>query len=322
MTPLGLFATIRARCAEVARRARFVRIDERGLDRLVEDLAREPWPEEDLDPAHAFAGDDETLLAFTLLLDAINFGSGWFPALAKRDGLSGYRTIATACRARFEASGAPSAGELRRYTPEAMSEMLGQDFADAEVRELMTLFAEAWRDFGSWLGRRHGDRFDSVVESAEGSAEKLVEALAEMPLYRDVVSYAELEVPFYKRAQITAADLHRAFGEGPLGRFSDLDQLTLFADNLVPHVLRCRGVLRYDPSLLARIDRGERLAIGSAEEVEIRAVALDVVEAMVAALGERGRSTSAAELDGWLWNAGQAPEVKAFPRHRARGSFY
>ncbi len=41
-----------------------------------------------------------------------------------------------------------------------------------------------------------------------------------------------------------AADLAAAFrGQGP-GRFRDLDRLTLFADNLVPHVLRREGVLR------------------------------------------------------------------------------
>ena len=36
----------------------------------------------------------ETRAAYWLTLDAINFGSGWFPTLRKRDGLSGYNTIA------------------------------------------------------------------------------------------------------------------------------------------------------------------------------------------------------------------------------------
>ena len=47
---------------------------------------------------------------------------------------------------------------------------------------------------------------------------------------------------FYKRAQIVAADLALA----GVARFRDLDRLTIFADNLVPHVLRCDGVLVYD----------------------------------------------------------------------------
>ena len=97
-----------------------------------------------------------------------------------------------------------------------------------------------------------------------------------MPRYADVSTYEELRVPFYKRAQITCADLALAFdGRGP-GAFRDLGELTLFADNLVPHVLRMKGVLRYAPELAARIDAEELLESGGREEVEIRAVAREV----------------------------------------------
>ena len=96
----------------------------------------------------------------------------------------------------------------------------------------------------------------------------------------------------------------------------------MFADNLVPHVLRCRGVLRYDSGLLARIQAGDPLDVGSQEEVEIRAVAVEAVERLVRAVSERGRATSARALDGLLWNAGQDPKIKANPRHRGRCSFY
>ena len=317
-----VFEEIRGRCAEVERRARFVRIDDDGLARFAESLASASWPEDDLDPAHHFEGDDETMLAFTFLLDAINFGSGWFPVLTKRAGMSGYRTVATACKNHFEREGAPDAPRLRAMAAEDMAALLGQDVRHPEVAELMALFAQAWRDFGAWLERDHGGRYDLAIESVEGSAARLVDALGTMPLYRDRARYAELDVPFYKRAQITAADLHRAFPDAPWGRFHDLDRLTLFADNLVPHVLRCRGVLDYDEGLLARIDRGELLEVGSPAEVEIRAVAVVAVERLVDALAELGRSTTAHALDGLLWNAGQAPEIKAHPRHRARCSFY
>ena len=47
---------------------------------------------------------------------------------------------------------------------------------------------------------------------------------------------------FYKRAQIVPNDLAVA----GVADFRDLDRLTIFADNLVPHVLRVDGVLRYD----------------------------------------------------------------------------
>ena len=322
VTSPGILDRIRSRCAEVTRRAKDVRIDDQGLQAFALDLARGGWPEDDLDPAHAFVGDEPETLAFVITLDAINFGSGWFPVLRKRPHMSGYRTIATACREHFEAQGSWSGEALRSATPEAMASLLGQDVNHPEVAELMRLYARAWNDLGHWLESDHDDRFEAVVEHANHSAERLVRSLARMPLYRDVSPYGELEVPFYKRAQITAADLHRAFGDHPYGRFDDLSDLTLFADNLVPHVLRCGGVLVYSESLASRIDDEELLVVGSREEVEIRAVAVEVVERIVSALARLGRPTFAHALDGILWNAGQAPAIKARPRHRARTSFY
>ncbi len=90
-------------------------------------------------------------------------------------------------------------------------------------------------------------------------------------------------MPFYKRAQLAAADLALALdGAGP-GAFDDLDRLTIFADNLVPHVLRVDGVLRYDDTLAARVAAGELLLPGEPSEVEIQAAAVHAVELLVAA---------------------------------------
>jgi hypothetical protein len=58
-------------------------------------------------------------------------------------------------------------------------------------------------------------------------------------------------------------------------------------------VLRLDGILRFDPTLVARIDAGELIGHGSPEEVEIRACALHAVELLVSARGD----TSAADVD-------------------------
>jgi hypothetical protein len=117
---------------------------------------------------------------------------------------------------------------------------------------------------------------------------------------------------FYKRAQIAGNDLALA----GVARFDDLDRLTIFADNLVPHVLRCDGVLVYEPALAARID-DERLLPAGREEREIRACALHACELLGARLDVPPRV-----LDMWLWNRGQAPDLKARPRHRCRTVYY
>jgi hypothetical protein len=133
-----------------------------------------------------------------------------------------------------------------------------------------------------------------------------------------------LNVPFLKRAQIAAADLARA----GVARFHDLDRLTMFADNLVPHVLRLDGVLTFDPTLTARIERGELIEHGSPSEVEIRACALHAVELIVAAHRDREGTRAARagrramDVDQLLWLRGQAPRYKALPRHRSRCTAY
>ncbi len=319
---MSVFERIRAACREVARRARRVSIDDERLGALAARLADEPAPPLLLDPAHRSRADAASTLAYVLALDAVNFGSGWFPLLVKRPALSGYFTIATALREHFDKAGPFEAGDLVSLRTSDCVRIFAQEEAPPEVRQLMDLFRRAWNDLGAWLLERWGGRYEGPVEAAGGRAAALVELLAEMGFYRDVASYAELEVPFYKRAQLTASDLASAFdGEG-WGRFEDLDALTLFADNLVPHVLRCEGVLVYAPALAHHIDAGRLLAPGSPEEVEIRALAVEAVERCARRLREAGAPRSARELDTLLWTRGQRPELKARPRHRTRCTYY
>jgi hypothetical protein len=317
------FDEIRAACRGVVERARWVSVEQAPLERLARSLSEEAqtltpsW-----DPIHHQRGDAATTAAFVITLDAVNFGSGWFPQLRKPEGYSGYRTIASAVARRFDARGPFSARELAGITQRECAALFEQDLASSEVAQLMALFARAWRDLGELLGVHYDGRFDAFVAKASESAARLVEQLAAMPLYRDVAHYHGMRVPLYKRAQITASDLaHACRGEG-LGRFRDLDELTSFADNLVPHVLRCHGVLAYHAELARRIDAGEPLAAGSNEEIEIRAVGLHAVEKLSAATALTGARVPPRRLDELLWNRGQAPEIKARPRHRAKSVYY
>jgi hypothetical protein len=275
-----------------------------------------------LDREHHFVGQPDETVAFVLTLDAINFGSGYFPYLRKRRGLSGYFTIATSLTERFRERGPFTAEQLVGLTEAACAELFGQDLEVEPVRELMGLFATALNDLGGYLLTSFDGRFVGLVEAADSSAERLARLLVEMPFFRDVAAYGELEAAFYKRAQLTPADLALSLGGHPYGAFYDLDRLTIFADNLVPHVLRVDGVLRYDDGLAARIDAGEPIVAGSREEVEIRATAVQAVELMVEILSEVDQPVSAHQLDYLLWNRGQLAWYKSRPRHRARSVYY
>ncbi|HLI61072.1 MAG TPA: queuosine salvage family protein [Solirubrobacteraceae bacterium] len=303
---------LRTAAAEVARRARSVRIDEAALVPYARSLDLSPVRAGDANEPPPAWGRAERA-AFWLSLDAINFGSGWFPTLRKSGSppRSGYRTIATAWRAHCERCGPPAAAELAAIEPATIARILGQ----SPGHELMALFADSLRDLGTRLERECGGAALALVAEAGGSAVTFASRIGEWSCFADRSQYEELSVPFLKRAQIAACDLERAGAAA----WHDAARLTMFADNLVPHVLRLDGVLAFDETLVARIERGELIAHGSPEEVEIRACALHAVELMVAA---RGDGTTAAELDQLLWHRGQGPAYKARPRHRSRCTAY
>ena len=317
-----VFTEIRGAARYVAENAGHVRIEAGRIQDYARSLPLDRIADLGLDPAYHYAGDEASTVAYIVTLDSINFGSGYFPHLKKRPGLSGYMTIAASLADLFRREGPIPPERLAIIDRGECAEIFGQDLSDPAVRELMGLYARGLNDLGRDLIERFDGSFLSLIEEAGGSAASLIEILAEQPFFRDVSDYRGREIPFYKRAQILASDLSLAFDRSGPGRFDDIDRLTIFADNLVPHVLRLDGLLVYDRSLAERIERGELIEAGSEEEVEIRACALHAVELIVAALGEGGTAVTAREIDCLLWNRGQSPVYKRAPRHRTRTVFY
>lgn len=299
---MSLPEEVRAHAAAVLAGARHVHVDEDALARL----AADPPPVPDPAPAahlHLVEGDPEDVARAMLIQDTVNFGSGWFPTLRKRrdhDGraVSGATSIAWSLTDHARTRGPWSNAQLRVLDTPTVAAVLGQP----PDHELMSLYAQALRALGRFLGDR---TVLDLVAGAGGSAAALARTLADgMPMFADH--------GFHKRAQITPSDLAMV----GVGRWRDLDALTIFADNLVPHVLRCEGVLVYDAALAERIAEGVLLPLGGAE-AEIRAGAVTACARLAALLGVSERA-----LDGALWNRGQDPAYKALARHRCRCVFY
>jgi hypothetical protein len=304
MSSVSLPDEVRAACAWVMERARSVRIDEGRIADYAAELAEEAPG----DPAPSLVDDPEAAAAFATCMNAINFGSGWWPTVRKRPGHSGYATMAAGVSDRFAAAGPWRAEELLAMDAATIAEVLGQD----QEHPLMAQFAVALRDVGAHLQAEHDSRFLGPVETAD-SIPALAATFAEWEAFADVSRYEDREVPFYKRAQLAAADLHRA----GVTDLPGLDRLTAFADNLVPHVLRVDSVLQLDPNLTARIEAGVLLPHGSPEEVELRAGAVHAIELLAGASG-----LAPATLDSTLWNRGRAPSYKSLPRPRSRNTAY
>jgi hypothetical protein len=243
-----------------------------------------------LDPAlHYLDAPPEEVTRYVLVLDAINFGSGWFEELGTgTDALTARLTEHARAR-----GGTWSPAELAGMGAGELGEVLALPSAHA----LTGLYAQALRQLGAFLADR------DVVAEAAGSAQRLAALLADgMSFFADR--------GFYKRAQIAANDLVLA----GVADFADVDRLTVFADNLLPHVLRSQGVLHYAPELAERVDAGVELPAGEAMEREIRACTVHACEGIAARLGVPPRT-----LDNWLWNRGQ--QLGGRP-HRTRTPYY
>jgi hypothetical protein len=276
---------VRRHCAEVAATARHVRIDPRA------EVAAGGIS--GLDPAlHYLEGPRADVARYVLILDAINFGSGWFDELdTTTDALTERLTAYTRER------GAPwSAAELRGLDPGAVAEALGLD-AD---HQLTRLYSAGLNHLGVFLADH--PLLDLLGHSAERLAERLA---AGMPFFDDT--------GYYKRAQIAANDLHLA----GVAEFSDIGRLTIFADNLVPHVLRLDGVLHYSDELAEHIDARRSLPAGGRFERELRACAVHACELLA-----RRLEVTPALLDNWLWNRGQQPPYSERPAHITRTVYY
>jgi hypothetical protein len=202
--------------------------------------------------------------------------------------------------ARARRDGAPwTPAQLRAMTPGTVADVLDED----AVHPLMTHDAGALRELGALLG--DGGALD-LVAGANGSAAAMARLLADgLPSFADR--------GFYKRAQIAANDLVLA----GVADFADVDGLTVFADNFLPHVLRVDGVLVLGEDLAARIDRGELLQAGSAEEHELRAGAVHACELLAARMGVAPRV-----LDNWLWNRALEPRYAERPAPLVRTRRY
>jgi hypothetical protein len=278
----GLCDSVRRHCASVAASARDVAID---ADRDVPAAGASG-----LDPQlHFLEGPPEHVARYVLILDAVNFGSGWFAEL--RTGTNALtERLTTFTRER----GAPwSAAELRALRAPDVAGALGLN----AQHELALLYAQGLNQLGGLLGQV--DALALAGDTAEGLAERLAAAL---PFFADH--------GYFKRAQIAANDLHLS---GAV-RYPDTHRLTAFADNLVPHVLRSYGVLTYSDALAALVDGGRELPAGSRYEREIRAAGVHACELLSRRLG-----VPPATLDNWLWNAGQ--DLPGRP-HKTKTVFY
>ncbi len=274
---------------------------------------------------HFFDGTERTV-NWILALDALNF-CFWAPKDQPRwsieyhgETLNGYMAEAAALKRAVEEENVPLWDATFLST---MSEkMLAHIFRGEQTIPLFEQRLQNIREVGRVLLAQFDGQFTHAIEQAGGSAVKLAVMLAQdFPSFNDVAFYRKQKIRFYKRAQICVADLYGAFGGKSWGAFTDLNQLTAFADYKVPQVLRDLGVLEYHPALAERIDNQELLEAGSEEEIEIRAATVWACELLQREMLHLDHPITAAEIDLRLWLLGQQSSEMQ-PYHRTRTIYY
>src|SRR5947209_1226270 len=100
---MRLLDQVRTHAEAVAATGTFVRIEHALIDEYARTLPLERVRAPGLDAATHYLAEPDGTLAYLVQLDAINFGSGYFPRLKKRPGMSGYFTVAASLKDHFEA---------------------------------------------------------------------------------------------------------------------------------------------------------------------------------------------------------------------------
>lgn len=314
---------LRARARQVAEKAPNVVVTREHLASIAAEYRDVPaWLGPPLDAPHLFLGRGLDTFAYVIVASTIRFGTGYHQKLSKRGDLSVAQTIAAGLTERFRSHGPLSVRELVGTTSADCAAVFGQDLADASQAEVMELFARALRDLGRMMTEQFPEGWAGLAAAIDGSAARLVQILVQMPYFADVQNYRGLEVPFLLRAQRAAIELSQAFGGEGHGAFTDLDLLSPSADNVVPHVLRVDGILRYDRGLAERIDRGEAVPAHTEREVEIRAATVHAVDLLANEISARGAVVTHAQVDAWLRHRGRHPSYREKPRHRSRTVYY
>lgn len=188
--------------------------------------------------------------------------------------------------------------------------------AGAGPLPMMAERAAGLRELGAAL-TAHGGPLGLVdVGSAPALVERLVTAC---PSWEDTRGP---DLPFRKRAQLcTGMIIGRLQGHGA-GNLDDREALTAYADYRLPQILRGMGVLHLAPALDDHIAARKELALGSPEEIALRASTVVAAEWMRQALEPLWPHVTMLEVDHLLWRQAVARQADLPRFHRTRTTDY
>jgi hypothetical protein len=165
------------------------------------------------------------------------------------------------------------------------------------------------REVGNVLHEKYDDHFYNLVNKSNhrlfdhgtGIVERLTRGF---PSFDDSAVFGGNYIRFDKRAQLAPGLLYSRFRNEGDFVVEDVDELTVFADYIVPRNLRGLGVLKYEQSLADRVDNEVEIPRHSREELEIRASTIHAANMILEKINEiKGLgSVNALHIDNRLWH--------------------
>lgn len=179
-------------------------------------------------------------------------------------------------------------------------------------------------EVGTVLDEKYKGHFHHLVEDSNmhafkdgnGIVEKLVK---DFPSFNDTRTYKGHTVFFYKRAQLAVGMLYaRLHGTG-LFDIADIDDLTVYADYVLPVSLTTLGIMAKDKKLEDKIQNWVEIEENSEEEVEVRAHTVHGAALLTEAINRykpESKKVNNVMMDARLWYETRKPPLKQGYKHQ------
>jgi len=188
------------------------------------------------------------------------------------------------------------------------------------------------QESGKILNEKFGGSFANCIRQCNESACELLKLITtEFTSFRDEGVIQGKRVSFYKRAQILVGDIWGLFRGNGLGKFHDINSLTMFADYRVPQSLVHFGALEYSDKLYELLNKNHMFQNGDREEIEIRGCSIHAVELIreelklsEIPLDDQTLQVNSTMIDFFLWEYRRrfAADLARIPYHKVRCIYY
>jgi hypothetical protein len=275
--------------------AQLVRINHEKIIEVANWMAYEEFAKPDGSMLFDFGNDPDVLMDFTLVVNTMNFAFTDFSTGVKFEtDYMGKRWCDSeamlACLHRAINAGIPF------FSGEYLSKVTRNDleavFAGTIEMPMLDERVTAFNEVGRVLVEKYQGRYSTFVRSCAprlyADGDGLLERLTtEFPRFRDVSMYHGSEVHIYKLAQLGIWGMHLALSPRGAWKLEDAENLTAFADYIVPVGLRVMNIFEYAPELEKQINSLVEVKRDSEAEIELRASSIYVIAKLTEEINKR-----------------------------------